>query len=334
MIRGTRGWLLALCAVAGVGCTDSPSSQVLTGRVGTTGAIAVRAVTTDSVVTAAQVRSDGTFTLALPKGKRYRLEVLTTSGVRHVFAGAGGALNDLSFDVCQPTDPYDVGGIGWGDMTPGDPGPGGGNGGGTGPGGPPTCDPNTDPNCVPPTPGCDPMTDPNCEPPTPCADPSAPNCQPPPPCDPNAPDCGICTDPMDPACWPTPCMPGDPNCEPPPPPPCMDPNDPYCACDAAGNCPPPVCDDNTTSTGTMCPPPPPPPCADPMDPETCKDPCVADPVSCGCASTDPNCWPAPQPPECAPDGTMCDPTGGGMWPDHPPGDFGCGEEPVPATDQD
>jgi hypothetical protein len=51
---------------------------------------------------------------------------------------------------------------------------------------------------------------------------------------------------------------------------------------------------------------------------------MADPASCGCAMEDPNCWPPPQPPECDPSG-MCDPSGGGMTPDHPPGDFGCPE---------
>lgn len=316
MTRTMRNVLLAVIAAAGAGCTDAPSEQVLTGRVGTTGAIAVRAVTTDSVVTAAQVRSDGTFTLALPTGKRYRLEVLTTSGVRHVLANGAGSLSDLTFEVCQPTDPFDVGGIGWG--------MGMGTGGGT-----PNCDPMTDPDCgefPPPPPMCDPA-DPDCSTPPPC-DPSGANCPPPPPpCDPMTdPNCG----------YPPPppmCDPADPSCVPPPPPPCMDPTDPYCACDAAGNCPPPTCDPNGGGTTmdpnapNMCPPPPPPPCANPMDPSTCDDPCVNDPMSCGCASTDPNCWPQPEPPMCDANGTMCDPTGGGMAPEHPPGDFGCMEQP-------
>jgi hypothetical protein len=339
MTLRTRNLLLALIAAAGVGCTESPSSQVLTGRVGTTGAIAVRAVTTDSVVTAAQVRSDGTFTLALPSGKRYRLEVLTTSGVRHVLANGSGTLSDLTFQVCQPVDPFDIGGIGWGSTGPGQ---GGGSGG---PGCDPGCDPTTDPDCggLPPPP-CDPSGT-NCPPPPPPCDPADPNCvPPPPPCDPADPQCTLppppC-DPTDPSCVPPPpppppwCHPGDPNCVPPPPPPCMDPSDPYCMCDASGQCPPPSCDPSGPtpagstgpSAGGMCPPPPPPPCADPTDPDTCNDPCMSDPASCGCAPGQPNCWPPPEPPPCAANGTMCDPSGGGMTPDHPPGDFGCMEQP-------
>ena len=348
-----RVWLLAaLCATA-AGCSESGSSgsQVLTGRIRTSGALAVRAVTGDAVLTAATVRSDGTFTLALPAGKTYRLEVLTTSGVRHVLGGGGGSFTALAFTVCQPVDPYDVGGIGDGTM-PG----GGGGGGGTNcdPGDPdckpcdpmdpscappPPCDPSTgvmcdpcadptapncpcdgdpaNPNCMPPPPPCDPMTDPSCQP-DPCADPTSPNCCMPdasgtcqPPCDPGDPSCG------------TVCTdPMDPNCMPPPPP-CMDPADPYCKCSATGACPPPTCN----AGDPMCPPPPPPPCMDPTDPNTCDDPCKADPVTCGCASTDPMCWPQPQPPDCDAAG-MCDPGTGGMTPDNPPGDFGCKEMPL------
>lgn len=320
-MRITKAWLLAaLCAAAGVGCSEGGSggTQVLTGRIKTSGALAVRAVTGDRVTTAAQVRSDGTFTLALPAGETYRLEVLTTSGVRHVLGGGGGAFSALAFTVCQPVDPYDVGGIGDGTM----PGGGGAGGGGT------TCDPMdpncvkcdgdpANPNCMPPPPPCDPTTDPMCDP-DPCADPTSPNCCKPdasgmctPPCQPGDPSCGtMCTDPADPNCMP-------------PPPPCMDPADPYCKCDATGACPPPTCGANDP----MCPPPPPPPCTDPTDPNTCNDPCKADPVTCGCAAGDPMCWPQPEPPDCNSAG-MCDPGTGGMTPDNPPGDFGCKEMPL------
>jgi hypothetical protein len=296
---------------------------VLTGRVTTSGALAVRAVTDDSTVTAAQVRSDGSFTLALPAGARYRLEVLTTSGVRHVLSHQSSGLRALSFEVCQPTDPFDCGGIGDGST-------GGGMGSGGG-GMQPPCDANG--NCPPPP--CMDPSDPNCKPPPPppCMDPSDPSCvpPPPPPCtDPTDPLCkcdanGVCPpptcDPADAMCPPPPpppCAdPSDPNCMPPPPP-CADPTDPYCKCDANGVCPPPTCD----PADAMCPPPPPPPCADPTDPETCKDPCMIDPASCGCSMEDPNCWPPPEPPSCDAAGN-CDPGMGGMAPDHPPGDFGC-----------
>src|SRR3954467_11793622 len=132
--RVKTAWLLAICAAAGVGCTEHGSGpeQVLTGRIRTSGALAVRAVAADRTVTAAQVRSDGSFTLALPSGQRYRLEVLTTSGVRHVLGHQSSGFTALSFEVCQPSDPWDVGGIGDGTM-----GGGGGGGGGT------TCDPTT-----------------------------------------------------------------------------------------------------------------------------------------------------------------------------------------------
>ena len=85
-----------------------------------------------------------------------------------------------------------------------------------------------------------------------------------------------------------------------------------------------------------------------MDPNTCKDPCMVDPLSCGCG-TDPGqmdptypdgttddgntCWPPPEP--CTMESCPDDP----MQPDFPPGDFGCdagtGNDPVmtlPAED--
>lgn len=305
----TRVVSRALVAVVlAAGCSGSePSTQVLTGKVGTSGAIAVRAVIGDSVVTASQVRSDGTFTLALPKGEHYRLEVLTTSGVRHVFSGANGTLADMTFSVCQPSDPYDMGGVG----TPPDigPPPGGGMGGGT-----PGCDPQTE-MCPPPPPPCDPSTDPNCA------------------CDPTTdPTCGLTCDPGDPDC-PVQCSnPMDPGCDLPPTPGCADPTDPYCFCDANGDCPPPYCGPTTmdpNAPDVMCPPPPPPPCQDPTDPTTCGNPCEQDPASCGCSTMDQSCWPPPLPPECDAMGEMCDPNGpGGITPENPPTDFGCEDQPT------
>lgn len=320
-------WILPL-AVAG--CTGGASTQVLEGRLSGSGAQVVRAVSGSDVIAAAQVKGDGTFSIALPAGATYRLEVLTASGVKSVVARDGSGAKALSFKVCVPQDPFDVGGVG-------DTGTGCGNGGGDPP---PACDPSTDPNCKcdpngncypppPPPPPCDPATDPNCvcdangncypppPPPPPKCDPNtdpsctcdaAGNCQPPPPCDPST----------------------DPNCVPPPPPPGCDPTtDPNCKCDPNGDCypPPPDCD---PSTGVNCPPACPdpdadgncpPPCTDPNDPSTCKDPCMIDPMSCGCADGDPNCWPGPQPPPCDDKGA-CDPDGT-MAPDHAPGDFGC-----------
>ena len=107
------------------------------------------------------------------------------------------------------------------------------------------------------------------------------------------------------------CYPGDPNC------PTCDPNvDPSCG----GTCDP--------TLDAMCPTPPP-PCTDPTDPNTCKDPCVVDPVACGCAVPEPNgttmpddntCWPPPEP--CNMETCPDDP----WWPEHPPTDFGCGDD--------
>lgn len=291
-LKRSGTWLMALCAAAGFGCTDTGSTQVLTGRVGTQGAIGVRAIAGDNVVTAARVRSDGSFTIALPTSRDYRLEVMTSSGVRHVLMRKGGSLQKLSFDVCQPVDPFDIGGIGRG-MDPGNPGTGGGGG----PPIPPDCNPMTDPNCGPIPPKCAPG-DSSCDPLPPCVDP----------------------------------MGAGENC--PPPPPCMDPNDPYCKCNANGQCPPPDCGMGSGGpngmgsshpgdpTGGVCPPPPPPPCGDPRDPNSCKDPCMDDPAQCGCATGEPNCWPMPEPPKCDGNG-RCEPNG--MAPDHPPGDFGCKE---------
>ncbi len=344
-----RSIITAVALTAAIAaCTGDPGTQVLTGRVDRTkGALAIRAISDGDVVTAGQVRSDGSFTLVLPAGSQYRLEVLTSSGVRNVVARDGAGLRDLMFKVCEPRAPFDVGGI----ADPGNP----------------MCAPD-DPNCkydceadgtCPPP--CDPATNENCPPP-PCADPNDPNCKceadgtcPPPPCEPGDPSCTPC-DQMDPNgnCPPPPCAPDDPNCMPcaPDDPSCMpcDPStDPYCKCDANGNCGggggmctdpndpscappcsdpndpncmPPGCDANGTCECTDpndpgCAP----PCADPMDPTSCKDPCVDDPASCGCMANDPNCWPAPTPCECDSNG-MCEPDGT-MTPEHVPQDFGC-----------
>jgi hypothetical protein len=321
-----RAWLVALWGAAfGFGCSGQESTQVLTGRIDATGVVAIRAVSGEDVVTASKVEADGTFRLALPSGSRYRLEVLTSSGVKHVLSHESGSWKGLEFGVCVPSDPFDVGSIGdSGTM----------------------CDPMSDPNCKPcgddpgqPPPPCNDPMDPNCMckpdgtcPPPPCSDPMDPNCQPPPPpsCGgPNEPPCPECMDPTDPNCKPPdPCStnPMDPNCQPPPDPECMDPTDPWCQCKADGTCPPPCNDPSDPNCMGGCMPGDPncgtgPICEDPMDPDTCKDPCVIDPMNCGCSSNDPNCWPPPEPPECMAGGT-CDP-GGTMTPSKVPGDFGC-----------
>src|SRR5438067_11376559 len=97
-------WLVAMGVAAG--CSGTPDTQVITGKVTSSGAIAVRAVSGDSVVTAGRIRSDGTFTVAIPTGTAYRLELLTSSGVKPVL-GRGYAA--LEFSVCAPTQPFDCG---------------------------------------------------------------------------------------------------------------------------------------------------------------------------------------------------------------------------------
>jgi hypothetical protein len=332
--RSRRAWLVALM-VAGMGCSEDTSTQVLTGNIGASNAIAVRAVSGDRVVTAAAIRSDGSFTLALPAGNRYRLEVLTAGGVKHVLSRHSGSVHAIAFKVCAPVDPFDMGSVAENNQTECD-GPNCDPGCGEPP--PPCTDP-MDPNCCKPDgtcgepPPCGGPNEPPCPPP-PCMDPNDPNCKPCEPGDPNCDPCPMgqcppppppcmdpepdgscpdpCTDPTDPNC--KPCMSGDPNCDPcpmgqcPPPPTCMDPMDPSCNCYPGD----PNCD-------------PPPPCMDPTDPETCKDPCMGmeDPSGCGCTSTDPNCWPQPEDPTCDPNGTCME--NKPMSPDNAPIDFGCQE---------
>src|SRR4051812_13060283 len=96
-----RPCLLALCAAA-FGCTDGGSkTQVLTGKVTRTGAVAVRVISDGNVVTAGRIRSDGSFTLSVPAGVHYRLEVLTANGVQHVMGHDGSAVKEIAFSVCQ-----------------------------------------------------------------------------------------------------------------------------------------------------------------------------------------------------------------------------------------
>ncbi|MGE0870634.1 MAG: hypothetical protein AB7P03_18860 [Kofleriaceae bacterium] len=321
--------LAALCALAGVACSNDSTEQIVTGRVATSGAVAVRAITGNDVVTAARVQSDGTFTIALPAGHDYRLEVLTSAGARRLNAGTKGG---SSFRVCHAVDPFDLGAIGHAAHGP-DGGacpPGHGSGGGssgtcTDPSGNCPEDPSLPPPCPNPDASGDCPNDPTPPPPPPCSDPNDPacGCDPAGNCEPVPPPPPPCTDPNDPACGcdpagnceppPTPCTdPTEPcgcdsagNCHPlPPPPPCTDPNDPYCKCDDVGNCPVPQ--------------PAPPWCVDPADP-TCEDQCAIEPWYCGCPTEDVTCWPEPVP------SPSCDPSS--MAPQWLPKDFGC-EEPA------
>lgn len=245
--------VLAACLA---GCSGTTPTQILTGNVTTTGAIAVRAVSGSTVITAGRVRTDGSFTLSLPAGAEYRLEVLTSTGVQPVVTSDGTTLANLTFRVCTPTSPWDMGGVG---------SAGSGSGSDTPPVGcstpngvtgpcPPPCDPTTDTNC--PTP-CDPTTDTNCPAPPP----------PPPHCDPTTD--GTCPPPPPPVCntnnngsgCPPQCDPTTQADCPTPPPPCVDPTD-TTSCQDPCMTDPSQCGCATNGSDASCWPPPQPPQCD------------------------------------------------------------------------
>jgi hypothetical protein len=141
--------------------TTSPSTQTVTGSITATDAMAVRAIAGSSVVAATSLASDGSFALALPSGSTYRLELVTAAGgVEPVYADASGVYRDLTFRVCQPGAPIDLGRIGSHQEAGGGSGSGSGSGSGCGPGGgmgghggcdadPTTCGPPPgDPPCM------------------------------------------------------------------------------------------------------------------------------------------------------------------------------------------
>jgi hypothetical protein len=98
--------LFAACAAFGCG-TTTPSTQVVTGTA--TNALAVRAVSGTTIVTASAVTSSGSFSLSLPVGAQYRLEMLTSTGVEPV---VNSGSHVVEFRVCHAGAPFDVGTIG------------------------------------------------------------------------------------------------------------------------------------------------------------------------------------------------------------------------------
>jgi hypothetical protein len=293
------GRSLGLFAILLSACVGSDDTQTIEGRVdraGFTGTVlGARVVSGDHVVATAPVDSDGDFTLDVPVGTGYRLEVITSTGAQPLVAYATGTI--VSFDVCAPVDPYDLGDIYQGDAWPG-------------------CDDPTDPNCCVDTdgdgncddpgdpPGCDASTDPNC-----CVDADGDGiCDGTPPgCDPSTGE-NCCENPLpDGSCGGTGCDPAtDPNC-------CVD-------VDNDGNCDPPGgCTDpnDPTCNGG---------CTNPNPDGTCGDPTctdidgdgICDNVPPGCdPSTGENCCTDPTDPNCGggtgctnpnPDGSCGDPT--------------------------
>jgi hypothetical protein len=176
-------------------CAVTEDVQTISGRVERTGfggqVLGARAVAGDRVVATAPVTQDGRFTLEVPVGTGYRLEVITSTGAQVLAAQATDDLVAATFDICDPGEPYDVGVIYQGDSVPAcDPS----TGEGCDPGCPdpnadgscdePGCDPTTDPTCGGGgDPGCDPATGENCDPG--CTDPNPDgSCDEPPGCDP------------------------------------------------------------------------------------------------------------------------------------------------------
>ena len=215
---------LTLCAAAALAaCTQAgenppaESAQIVSGRVArhnfASEVIGVRAVSGDTAAVWSAVALDGSFSLELPAGAEYRMEVVTAAGSHGLVASADGRARALSFAVCSAGTPFDVGHVhSWaqsGDEKPGDdcgdpPPPCDENGSccfpdGTccladgsccSPGGtccapgqpcePPPCEPGPDGNCDPQPPSpCEAGPDGNCDQPTqPCDDYDDPSCWP------------------------------------------------------------------------------------------------------------------------------------------------------------
>ena len=329
---------LAACNQAGENPPAEESAQIVSGRVArhnfASEVVGVRAVSGDTAAAWSAVALDGSFSLELPAGAEYRMEVVTAAGSHGFVGSAGGSTHALSFAVCSAGAPFDVGHVhGWAQSDGEKPGD----------------------DCDDPPPPCDDAG--NC-----CFDDGT--C-----CFPDGSCCfpgGTCCAPGEP-CEPPPCNPGpDGNCDPEPP--CepgpdgtCDPGTPPCDLDTGENC----CDDPAEDgscpgqpckpgpDGTCDDPEPPPPCdpatgqnccENPRDDGSCPDqPCepgpdgTCDDPTTPCEAGDPNCCenPAPDgscPGQCepGPDGTCDDPT----TPCEPGPDGNCDQPPSPCDDYD
>ena len=124
--------LSAVALAALVACTgqsDGPSgeTQKLTGSVQASSfrspVVGVRVVNDSGVVAAAPVGADGAFSLAVPKGTGYRVEVVTREGAFPLGGRGETGLRAMAFDVCSAADDFYVGGVrmydgDWGDGGP------------------------------------------------------------------------------------------------------------------------------------------------------------------------------------------------------------------------
>ncbi len=284
-------WSVLLAATLGGCVLSQDDSQTITGRVERTGfdgmALGARVIQGDTVIVTAPLDSDGNFTVAVPPGTGYRLEIVTSTGAHPFVQHAGGELIEHAFDVCDPGDPFDLGDVYQGDSYPEE---WDGEDPGTGCGDPPP--PDWCPADVPEEECWDPcLWDPMA-----CEDPCALY---PETCDPCAKDPSRCEDPCleHPEWCVDPCEEDPSLCEDP----CaIDPT--LCMCpDGSTNCDP--CEANPE----MCD-----PCV--LHPELC-DPCLEDPSLCDPCATRPELCEDPDPcmlyPElcdpCVGDPDLCDP---------------------------
>ena len=106
--------LAILPAVLLAACSSSPP-QVVTGRVASATfpypVNTVRAVRAGRTVVAAPIASDGSFSIAIPSGSRYRLEFAATAGgAGLIFPRTLGTL-DATFDVRGHQAAFDLGAV-------------------------------------------------------------------------------------------------------------------------------------------------------------------------------------------------------------------------------
>jgi len=294
----------SFAALLFAGCVlgDGNDDQTIQGRVDRSGfdgmVLGARIVRGDAVVATSPLDAEGRFTLHVPEGTGYRLEVITSTGPHPTVRLADGSLIAHTFDVCNPVDPFDLGDVYQGDVFPQDwwPEPD--------PDDPPGCDPNSDGTCTDPDqpppddePGCggdrpewcppeipiEQCWDPCSWDPMACEDPCAlyPEF-----CDPCAENPDWCQDPCleNPELCEDPCGPDGTGCEDP----CqLDPS--LCECpDGTPNCDPCELDP------WLCD-----PCFE--YPELC-DPCLQNPEMCDPCLKDPSLCEDP----CGPDGTGCE----------------------------
>ena len=111
MIRISTFSFTLAAGVLAVGCSSS-APQVVSGRVERTGfpasVDAVRVVQSGAAVVESPVASDGSFSLTIPPGKGYRIELVSTGQPGLVFPRQTGVI-DAAFAIRNGTKPFDLG---------------------------------------------------------------------------------------------------------------------------------------------------------------------------------------------------------------------------------